>query len=91
MIFRMIQELLNNALKHSGGSFIRVAFTNENELTISVQDNGKGFNADPNLQRSGLGLFNIENRARLAGANVVFNSAPGEGSTIIITIPYEKV
>jgi two-component system, NarL family, sensor kinase len=95
MIFRIVQELLNNALKHAEASFIKVTFRSSQDLLVSVEDNGKGFKAEEHkMDRStgkGLGLFNIENRARLVGATVDFSAPTIQGSKVIIKIPYEKV
>jgi two-component system, NarL family, sensor kinase len=94
MIFRIVQELLNNALKHADASVIKVSFHNGEALQVIVEDNGKGFNAEDHKNDKsgkGLGLFNIENRARLVGASVNFNAPTSQGSKIIINIPYEKV
>jgi two-component system NarL family sensor kinase len=95
MIFRIVQELLNNALKHAEASLIKVTFSNHDNLLVTVEDNGRGFNAeDHKSDRSagkGLGLFNIENRARLVGATVDFNAPTVHGSKVIIKIPYEKI
>lgn len=95
MAFRILQELLNNALKHAEASSITVTFTGAANLRIAVEDDGIGFNAEEHKtdkkMGKGLGLFNIENRARLLGANVVFDKDKKRGSLITLTIPYEKV
>jgi two-component system, NarL family, sensor kinase len=96
MIFRVIQELINNALKHAQASEIKVNFAgDEKNLTIIVEDNGIGFNVEEirNDKRSskGLGLYNIENRTRLVNADVEFNSGTNQGSRVVLTIPYEKI
>lgn len=95
MIFRIVQELLNNALKHAEASFIKVTFSNSEDLQVLVEDNGKGFNAQEHkndrTSGKGLGLFNIENRARLVGATVDFDAPTVQGSKVIIKVPYEKV
>lgn len=92
MIFRIIQELLNNALKHSGASLLKVILKNSGHLEVIVEDDGSGFDLnEQQMEGQGLGLFNIENRARLAGGVVIFNSEVGKGSKTIISIPYEKI
>ncbi len=92
MVFRIIQELLNNALKHSGASVLKVILKNSGNLDVIVEDDGAGFDLnEQQIEGKGLGLFNIENRARLAGGAVIFDSEVGKGSKIIISIPYEKV
>jgi two-component system, NarL family, sensor kinase len=95
MIFRIVQELLNNALKHSEASSIKVTFNNSYNLEVVVEDNGKGFDIQHHLQDrttgKGLGLFNIENRARVTGAEILFDSKENKGSKITLIIPYEKI
>ncbi|MBL6446316.1 sensor histidine kinase [Fulvivirga sp. 29W222] len=88
LIYRMIQELVNNALKHAEASVINVDISWNDPLTVTVQDDGKGFNPDEirgDIKR-GVGLYSIENRASLIGGEVFFESQPGAGATINITI-----
>jgi signal transduction histidine kinase len=96
MIFRIIQEIINNALKHAHATSISVAFSSDEKyLTVIVQDNGIGFDVEEHKNDKrlgkGLGLFNIENRARLVSADVEFHSAPQQGTRIVLNIPYEKI
>lgn len=95
MLFRIVQELLNNALKHARASYIKVVLTNTDNLKITVEDDGVGFNvaeakSDKGTGR-GLGLFNIENRARVAGASVEYLNVVPTGTRIILNVPYEKI
>lgn len=91
MIFRIVQELLNNAIKHSQASQISVTLKSDHKLAVIVQDDGVGF--DPEAFKKdtqsgkGLGLFNIENRARLLGAKLEYGKQSKKGSTTIITLP----
>ncbi|UII33680.1 sensor histidine kinase [Fulvivirga ulvae] len=88
LIYRMIQELINNALKHAEASLIRVNINWQESLTVTVYDDGVGFNVDEiraDIKR-GVGLYSIENRAGLIGGSVVFKSQPGEGTTVNIYI-----
>lgn len=92
LIFRIVQELLNNAIKHSQASEIHVHVnTTPDNLLIIVEDDGVGFNPDDytNDAKSGkgLGLFNIENRARLLGATMTYNVEREKGSETRITLP----
>jgi two-component system, NarL family, sensor kinase len=95
MVFRIVQELLNNALKHSQATLINVSLLSKENLIVIVEDNGVGFNQQEQkadrTSGKGLGLFNIENRARLVNAEIDFTSTVGKGSKIVLTIPYEKV
>lgn len=91
MVFRIVQELLNNAIKHARATQIGVTITANDRLLVTVEDDGVGFNADA-MRNSldsgkGLGLFNIENRVRLIRANLAFETAPTKGTKIILTVP----
>lgn len=91
-IFRIVQELLNNAIKHAKATMITVVVEAEENLKITVKDNGVGF--DPVVKRAlasgaGLGLFNMENRARLLNARIHFDAEVKGGSEITLIVPYE--
>jgi signal transduction histidine kinase len=90
ILFRIIQECLQNCLKHAEASFINIGFLWQPEqLRVRVRDDGKGFNVDAALgAHTGLGLQNILNRARVTGGTGEIRSAPGEGTTITVDIPY---
>lgn len=91
MIFRITQELLNNAVKHSQASEVVVTLASGDPLAICVEDNGVGFDAEAikkNIKSGkGLGLFNIDNRARLLGGKVDYIMPPEKGSKILLTLP----
>lgn len=81
--FRIVQELLNNAMKHSSATTITVNFRFRNDtLIFTVADNGKGFNL--NDKATGLGLKNLESRSALAGAKFKLKSWPGKGTRAIL-------
>lgn len=93
MVYRIVQELLNNAIKHAQASLIQVSvIVHEQLLTITVEDDGIGFDpealkADKNSSK-GLGLFNIENRVRLLEGKLEWKqSGHSTGSKIVLTIP----
>ncbi len=90
MIFRIVQELLNNAIKHAQASLISVTLDFQDEIVISVSDNGVGFNPDDfknNKEGKGLGLYNIDNRTRLLGGKIEVGKSQVKGSKTILTIP----
>lgn len=81
--FRIIQELLNNAMKHSSATVVAVNFRfSNNSLNIVITDNGVGFNIHE--KATGLGLKNLENRSALAGAKFKLKSWPGKGTRAIL-------
>jgi len=86
VLFRIFQEALNNALKHSGAKQFKIGLQYSAHLfTLTLSDDGAGFAYDT-LQKDGSGLRNMQNRAALIGAVAKINSEPGKGCCITITI-----
>lgn len=89
-IFRVVQELINNAIKHSGASVVNVkARFSDGGMAVSVSDNGKGFDIEEKMN-TGLGLKNLESRTEIAGARFKMRSEPGKGTTAIIVLKKEE-
>jgi signal transduction histidine kinase len=89
MLYRIIQEALNNILKHAQASTVRMYLTrNKRFLFLEIQDNGRGF--VPEKVRKGLGLNNIRNRAELLGGKVHIKAAPGAGCILKVVIPFQR-
>jgi signal transduction histidine kinase/uncharacterized protein HemY len=86
MIYRIIHELVNNALKHSGASHILVEIVQDaDRIFLTVQDNGCGF--DQHAQTEGMGLKNISARVAACNGNVAIHSITGEGTEIDVKFP----
>lgn len=87
MIFRAVQELLGNAARHSQASLIKVQVDLGNDLIrVSVDDNGKGFDAETLKESSNLGLKLIRERAEMLGGNFEIDSVSGSGARISFTV-----
>ncbi len=87
--FRIIQEALQNIIKHSKAKAIRLLFCYEMEhLKIEISDDGIGFHPESVSKNDGLGLHTIVNRALLIGGEARIESAPNEGTTVTIITPY---
>ncbi len=86
VVYRIIQELLTNIIKHSNASHASIEVTvNENALAISAVDDGTGFdNFDTNM---GLGFANIRNRVEVFGGTIVMHSGKPKGFEVNITLP----
>jgi len=84
IIFRILQETLNNIVKHSCGNQIysHVAFKN-NVVSITIRDDGKGFGTD--LPRDGAGIKNMRSRAAMLPAAFDIESEEGSGTTVSLT------
>ncbi|MBL6447928.1 hypothetical protein JMN32_16550 [Fulvivirga sp. 29W222] len=88
ILFRMSQEILNNALKHSNATSISVwAEVSDDFLTLIFKDNGVGFNVDKAVNHGGSGLLNLKTRAKLIHATLKVNSTAHTGTEIIINVP----
>lgn len=90
ILFRVLQEIFNNIIKHSKATDISIKLTYSQEgIRLQVIDNGTGFDIDhlPEDQK-GMGLLNIQKRAEIVGGEVFIQSQPREGTCIEIFIPY---
>lgn len=84
--YRIIQELISNALKHANARELSVSVTHvPGHLSVMVSDDGRGFDADAVPQ--GIGLDNVRNRAAAIGAVVRIDSTPGHGTTVTVEGP----
>lgn len=89
ILFRMVQEGLQNIIKHAKATRVLLMMeSKENEVVVQLTDNGEGFDAGI-AENLGLGIENIKKRARMAGGEAVIFSRIGEGTSIAIQIPYE--
>ena len=86
-VYRIVQELLANAIKHANAKKVIVQCSELDDwLFVTVEDNGKGMEYDRDRQEKGLGLGNIRNRISLLNGNIEILSQPGEGTTVNIQI-----
>ena len=86
MLFRIVQESLNNIVKHAQAKQISIKLHyTTNNLLVSIEDDGIGF--DVNNKSNGSGLTNISKRAQSIGGLATINSSKSTGTTIQINIP----
>jgi PAS domain S-box-containing protein len=84
-VFRIIQEFINNSLKHAKNSKIEINLSRDNKLImVTIRDNGKGFKI--NTRKSGNGIFNIKTRLKALNAQYKFDSKIGSGTSLEFTI-----
>jgi len=87
-LFRVLQEALHNAAKHSGQKRIEVEIQEEHgEIQLSVSDSGKGFDVAAAMQDRGLGVTSMQERVRLVGGTISIDSKPLAGTTIHVRVP----
>lgn len=88
ILFRVIQESLQNVFKHAKASRIDISFHYQPHLLkIQVIDNGEGFVPEKKQKGSGLGLMNMQHRVQLAGGELSLETKEGEGTKVSILIP----
>jgi len=86
VIFRILQEAMNNIAKHSRADTVVLGLARENDrITLRIQDNGIGF--DPENCRKGLGLSSMKERTQLSGGIFILESGPGKGSHMEVRWP----
>ncbi|SMC42224.1 tetratricopeptide repeat-containing sensor histidine kinase [Pedobacter africanus] len=88
-IYRIIQELVNNSIKHAQAKNVLVQLhqsQQENLLAITVEDDGKGFNTNQLKQANGMGWLNIQNRVEFLKGKIDLQSSPGKGTSVMIEI-----
>jgi len=92
IIFRIVQEALNNIIKHAKASEINLTLTSDEQQTsIHISDNGKGFKPDElNVLNTGIGLVNIRKRCDLINGTCTINSSPGKGTNIDISVKHAQ-
>ena len=90
-LYRITQEALNNASKHSGAKNVNIVLeTRRNEIVLVIEDDGVGFDIEelkrmPRLS-GGLGLTGIRERAAIIGGKVEIESSPGKGTTVFVRV-----
>ncbi|WP_333819656.1 sensor histidine kinase [Ohtaekwangia sp.] len=92
-VLRILQEFLQNSVKHSGCTKLNLDFQFEgNGLAIQAADNGKGFiQGDGAINAKGIGLGNMKRRADIIGAEFTLESTPGSGTRMKLYIPAHKL
>lgn len=87
ILYRMTQEVINNIIKHSSASRVKVAFlSTENLIKLVISDNGVGF--DQTYPGNGTGMLNLKSRAALINATLDIQSTRGGGTTVSIDLPH---
>lgn len=88
-VYRIVQEQLNNILKHAKATEVVISLSqNKKSITLSITDNGVGFNT--NKQHKGIGIDNIKSRASAFKGTADFVSQAGRGCVLNVTFPVTK-
>jgi PAS domain S-box-containing protein len=88
-LFRVLQEALHNAAKHSGVTRVDVQLWEESgEIQLIVSDSGIGFDVAATMQDRGLGVTSMQERVRLVGGTIAIDSKPLGGTTVHVRVPF---
>ncbi|RYD86549.1 MAG: sensor histidine kinase, partial [Sphingobacteriales bacterium] len=90
-IYRIVQELVSNALKHAGAKEITVLLNKTGPtLNLIVEDDGKGFMPAKAKNKGGMGLKGVQSRVQQLQGELSIDSSPGRGTTVLIEIPVDQ-
>jgi len=90
-LFRVLQEALNNALKHSGVRRIEIQLREErSRIHLVIRDSGRGFDVEAASQGKGLGLTSMRERVRLVNGTISIESKSMGGTVIRVRVPFES-
>ncbi|MGZ8648628.1 MAG: ATP-binding protein, partial [Solirubrobacteraceae bacterium] len=88
-VYRITQEALTNALKHSGAPGVTVTIVEaDGRVTVTVEDTGQGF--EPSGREDGYGLLGMRERVELLGGTLAVESAPGDGTKVMARLPARR-
>jgi signal transduction histidine kinase len=87
-VYRIVQEALTNVVRHADARHVSVVLTRKNgDVSVVVEDDGKGFVPESAAERGGLGLLGMRERVQLLDGTLAVESAPGAGTTLVLHLP----
>ncbi|MBX2933282.1 MAG: sensor histidine kinase [Ferruginibacter sp.] len=90
ILYRVIQECVNNVIKHSGASTLDISLIKDADgISATVEDNGRGFDTTDQQKFEGIGLKNISSRIEFLKGTVDFDSSPGKGTLVAVHVPLD--
>ena len=88
VLYRVLQECVNNVIKHAGATHLDISLIHDQDgISVTIEDNGKGFLIDEITDQAGLGLKNMKARVEYLKGEIDFDSTPGKGTLVAIHIP----
>jgi signal transduction histidine kinase len=89
-LYRIVQEVIHNTLKHAGASQLLIAlYIEKNKLVLKTQDDGIGFNQDTLSENTGLGLRSLLSRTEIMNGTMYLDTQKGAGTSFTFEIPFE--
>jgi len=88
VLYRVVQECVNNVIKHSGANHLDISLIKDTDgISVTIEDNGKGFDTQQKSASEGIGLKNIRTRIAYLKGTVDFDSKSGKGTLVAIHVP----
>lgn len=88
VLYRVIQECINNVIKHSGATLLDISIIKDEEgISVTIEDNGRGFDVSDKSKFEGIGLKNIQTRVNYLKGTVEWESTINKGTLVIIHVP----
>jgi len=92
VMFRIVQESLTNVLRHAGANKVEITLSQVADgLTVTVQDDGRGFDPDTPSRKKSFGLLGMKERALAINGSVHVASSPSQGTMITASIPFDVI
>jgi len=89
LLYRCVQEAVNNVIKHAEADKLSIQLVKDQDgVSVSIEDNGKGFNPESKHQNEGIGLKNMRSRVALLKGTLEVDSIVGKGTSLVIYIPF---
>ncbi|MBI3138735.1 MAG: PAS domain S-box protein [Sphingobacteriales bacterium] len=90
-LFRIFQESLTNVVRHSSAKKVSVELKEEQgQLVMTIKDDGKGFDLTRVAEKKTLGILGMKERSEMMGGRYEIRSIPGEGTTVVVSVPVSK-
>lgn len=87
-LYRCIQEAVTNIIKHAHANFLSIQLIKDTDgISLTIEDNGRGFDTKVDSFEEGMGLKNIRSRVAVLGGDLEIDSSPGKGTVLLIRIP----
>jgi signal transduction histidine kinase len=91
VLYRVIQECVNNVMKHAQATQLDISIIKDQDgISASIEDNGKGFDSGSRQHFEGIGIKNILSRINYLRGTVEFDSSPGKGTLVAIHVPVSE-
>lgn len=92
ILYRILQELVNNILKHAQASEVTIQMIKDEEnFTLMIEDNGIGFDVDKIMQKETVGMSNLQSRVQFLHGSIHFDSSIGRGTTVIAEFDLSRI